>query len=218
MLAKERVDRWLDEALALRADFVAIQPDDARRTAIRSYLAATSQLIDLSGRLRFVLMEATNFAAFRFASQPPERERLIDLCIERKSAIGADVMSVALFDPPANSTNRAQPATPEVKAKLLKLIAATRQLDLVPRVAEFARSLQTTPPLGRGCGRDLARSRDAAGRASRTRMRKDCPSRPITPRELHELLAKIPDAQLSADEDARRDELVAWLAVMRARV
>jgi hypothetical protein len=212
MHAKARVDRWLEEALALRADFVAIGPEKARHAAIRSYLAATSQLIDLSGRLRFVLMEATNAAAFRFASQPDQRERLIDLCLQRKSAIGADVMSVALFDPPAGTANRAQPATPETKARLLKLIAVTRQLELVPRVAEFARSLQTTPPLVVAAAETLRE----VGMPQEERPgphEEGLPKPPITPHELHELLSKIPDSQLSAEEDSRRDELVAWLHV-----
>lgn len=212
MLSKDRVDGWLEAALALRADFVAIQPVDTRRTAIRGYLQAESQLIDLSGRLRFVLMEALNFGAFRFAGQPADRERLIDLCIERKSAIGADIMSLALFDPPSASANRAQPATPEVKAKLLKLISVTRQLELVPRVADFARSLQTTPPLVVAAAETLRE----VGLPQPERLgehEEGLPKPAIEPRELHELLAKIPDAQLSAEEDSRRDELLTWLEV-----
>jgi hypothetical protein len=212
MLTKQRVDRWLEEALALRSEFVPIQPVGARRAAIRSYLQTESQLIDLSGRLRFVLMEALNFAAFRFASQPADRERLIDLCIEQKSSIGADVMSVALFDPPGGTANRAQPATPEVKAKLLKLIAVTRQLDLVPRVAEFARSLQTTPPLVVAAAETLRE----VGMPQPERPgehEEGLPKPAIEPRELHEVLAKIPDAQLSPEEDSRRDDLLAWLEV-----
>lgn len=212
MQAKQRVDRWLDEAIGLRSEFVAIQPPATRHTAIRSYLAATSQLTDLSGRLRYVLMEATNFAAFRFAGQTKDRERLIDLSITRKCSIAADVMSVALFDPPANTQNRAQPATPETKARLLNLIAATRQADLVPRLAEFARSLQTTPPLVVAAAetlREVGLPQDERPGPTEEGL----PKPAITARELHELLSKIPDSQLSAEEDSRRDELLAWLKV-----
>ena len=209
LVAKQQVDRLLEQTLKLRADFPGLEGDDRRRTAIRNYLAVCSQWIDLSGRLRSVLNDTINAAAFRVASQPRERERLIDLLIARKSSIGADVMSLALFDPPANTPNRAQPATPAVKEKLLDLIAVTGQSELMPRLAEFARSLQTTPPLlvsaaetirQIGLPQDERPSRDAT-----------LPKPPITARGLHELLSKIPDQQLDAPQRSRRDELLQWL-------
>lgn len=210
MQVKERVDRWLDEAFHLRSQFTAIQGDAARHAAVRSYLQTESQLIDLSGRLRYVIMEAISYSSFRFANQPADRERLVDLCLEHKSAIGADVLSTALFNPPNATTNGVQPATPEAKAKLLKLIAVTRQLELAPRVAEFARSLQTTPPLVVAAAETL-REIGMPQTERPGEHEEGLPKPAIEPRELCDLLSKIPDAQLTAQEDARRDELVAWL-------
>lgn len=207
--AKEQADRQLEQVLTLRTGFTGIEDRDQRRTIVRNYLATCSRWIDLSGRLRAIQSETINSAAFRFAGHPADRERLIDLLLARRSSIGADIMSLALFDPPANTPNRAQPATPEVKEKLLRLIAVTGQLEMVPRLADFARSLQTTPPLVVSAAETIRQvglpQDERPGQAA------DVPKPPITARQLHELLTKIPRTQLSDEQNSRRDELVEWL-------
>src|SRR4051812_2089137 len=52
---KRRVDELLDVALAVRQQFAALKADAAQRDAVRNYLRTMSQLIDLSGRLRYAL-------------------------------------------------------------------------------------------------------------------------------------------------------------------
>jgi hypothetical protein len=208
--AWQRVDAALERTLALRADFIAIEPQQRRQQSIRNYLAVDTQLIDLTGRLRSILADAINAAAYRFASQPALREQLVDLLLIERSSIGADVMSLALFDPPAETPNKAQPATPELKRKLLKLVAETGEFTLLPRLAEFARSTQTAPPLVVATAETIRQ----VGLPQDERPNRDTtlPRPPITAAQLHEILAKIPAEQLSREDQSLRDELLAWLA------
>lgn len=209
--AKERVDRVTESVLAERTRFAAI-PADARKSQARAWLQAMSKLLDLSGRLRYVLVDAADFAAFRFASQPEQREKLIDFFTTHRSSIGAVVMAAALFDPPAKTPNGAVPATPSVKAKLLALIAVSGQMDLLPEVAEFLQAPSTSPELVLAAAetvRELGLPQEPRPNQDRT-----LPPPPITASRLYEVLAQLPSG-LPSEAEARRQALLSWLEVRR---
>jgi hypothetical protein len=103
--AKEFIDRELDDLLTVRVRFASLPDDSQRHTSLRNYLSTTAKLVDLSGRLQSDLIDILDDTADRFADVPPLRQRLLDFLSQRKSSVGAEVMSVDLIDPPATSSD-----------------------------------------------------------------------------------------------------------------
>src|SRR5947209_5815462 len=81
--AKDRVDRLLNQTLELRVGFAAIDAEP-RHDAINNFLATTSGLIDLSGRLRYMAFDALTFTADELASVPGMQEQLLDALLRRQ--------------------------------------------------------------------------------------------------------------------------------------
>ncbi|HEV2970663.1 MAG TPA: hypothetical protein VGY55_11900 [Pirellulales bacterium] len=209
--AKDRVDRQLNQTLALRTGFAALD-GDARHAAINNYLATTSGLIDLSGRLRYMLFDALTFTADEIADVPGVTDQLLDALLRRRSAIGAAVAVDLLFDPPADESEKDKipPASASTKRKVLELIAATGQMDLLKHVARFARDPKTPPVLlltaaetirQIGLPQDLRPGQDP-----------EVPPPAITAKELYGLLARIPAPQWPRQERSRVAELTTWLS------
>ncbi|OYV88939.1 MAG: hypothetical protein B7Z73_07465, partial [Planctomycetia bacterium 21-64-5] len=87
--AKNRADRLLDATLDLRRKFASLDDTPQRNAALCAYLAATSRLIDLSGRLRYLQVDAVNTAGPRLVARPGERLPLLDRFARDKSSVGA---------------------------------------------------------------------------------------------------------------------------------
>jgi hypothetical protein len=113
--AKQLVDRELDNLLITRTRFASLPDDNDRHAALRGYLLTASKLIDLSGRLRYDLVDILDDTADRLADQPGLRERLIDLLLEKHNGIGAFVMSVDLIDPSAQANEAGNAAANSLK-------------------------------------------------------------------------------------------------------
>ena len=208
--AKDRVDRLLDRALALRAGFAALD-GDAHHTAIENFLATTSGLIDLSGRLRYTSFDALSSTADAVATAPAVQDQLLDVLIRRRSSVGAMVAVDLLFDPLPDPTDKDKisPASPATKRKVLELIAATGQIDLVRFVAQFARDPKTSPSLLLTAAETLRQ----IGLPQDLRPGQDpkAPGPAITAKELLGLLGKVPAARWQPDQRSRVAELTAWL-------
>ncbi|HEY5311375.1 MAG TPA: hypothetical protein VIK18_02605, partial [Pirellulales bacterium] len=106
--AKARVDLMLDRRLEQRAQFAVLDPA-VQRDAIRSYLRVTSKLIDLSGRLRYLLADGLNAIAAD-TTDPSQRSQLLALLGEYRSSIGATAVAAWLTAPPPASP--AEPSPP----------------------------------------------------------------------------------------------------------
>jgi hypothetical protein len=119
--AKQFVDRELDNLLITRTRFASLPDDSQRHAALRGYLLTASKLIDLSGRLRYDLVDILDDTADRFADQPALRERLVDSLLEGHSNIGAFVMSVDLIDPPASTGENGNGDINSTKSQASKL-------------------------------------------------------------------------------------------------
>jgi hypothetical protein len=208
--AKDRVDRLLNQTLELRVGFAAIEPEP-RHEAINNFLATTSGLIDLSGRLRYMAFDALTFTADELAAVPGMQDQLLGALLRRRSAIGAAVAVDLLFDPPADEADKDKlpPVNPATKRRVLELIAATGQMDLVKHVARFARDPKTSPPLllaaaetirQLGLPQDLRPGQDPA-----------VPPPSITAKELYGLLTKVPQQQWKRSERSRVAQLTALL-------
>jgi hypothetical protein len=216
--AKQRVDRLLNQTLDLRVGFAAIDPE-ARHTAINNFLATASGLIDLSGRLRYMAFDALNFAADEISNIPGVQDQLLDALMRRRSGIGAAVAVDLLFDPPTDESEKDKPLpiSPSTRRKVLQLIAATGQMELVKHVARYARDPKTPPTLllaaaetirQLGMPQDLRPGQDPA-----------VPPPSITAKELYSLLTKVPQQLWQRAERPRVADLTIWLAErMRAGV
>jgi hypothetical protein len=213
--AQQRVDQLLEQTLALRTAFASADLGTRRRDALRYYLHVTSGMIDLAGRMRYQLRDALDFAAYRVANRPDLRDRAIDLLIERKSEIGAAVMAIAIFDPPADAANQAKPASEATKAKIIELIARTGEVSQVGELARFVRQSSASPEL-------VVLAADALRRIGlpqdqRAGQDKDVPKPAITAAELHGILSKLAESSLSAKARTLRGELLPWLAGRKER-
>jgi hypothetical protein len=214
--AKDRIDRQLEQTLVLRTGFAAL--DKSRQhTAINNYLAVTSGLIDLSGRLRYMAFDALTFTADEIASIPGLQDQLLDALARRRSTIGAAVAVDLLFDPPADEgeKDKPPPISPATRRKVLELIAASGQMDLVKHIARYARDPKTPPSLllaaaetirQLGLPQDLRPGQDP-----------EVPKPAITAKELLGLLTRIPAQQWPRGERARVADLTAFLS-QRAKV
>ncbi len=222
LVAKDQVDRLLNQTLDLRAGLADLSTDK-QRDAILHFLSTTSGLIDLSGRLRYMLFDVVSYVADEIDDSPAERDRLIEMLAAHKSSVGAMVAANQLIDPPPEAPAASgaeagsqsppepapQPAPPAVKRKVLELIAATGQMDLVPQLAEYARNPKTPPDLLLAAAETIR----AVGLPQDLRPGQDpeVPKPSITAHQLHDLLAKVPADAWQESERPRVAELLAWL-------
>lgn len=210
---KAAVDNLLDAVLEQRGSFAELPEGESRREAMRQFLRVTSRLIDLSGRLRYQLRDAIDVATYDLSPHPAAIDELIDLFTRERVSIGAAVMTYVLFDPPPESGVPPFPA--ETKKKVLALIAATRQGDLLPQLSRFVQQSGLPPELVVSAAyviRQVGLPQDAAAGQS-----DQLPPPPITARQLRDLVAAADAARLSPTLARSRRESLAWLEERIAR-
>jgi len=211
--AKAAIDLQLEQVLAQRTAFAALPADDARHAAMRHYLRATSALIDLSGRLRYLLFDALNHAADLTVERPASYEALLDLMLQYKSGVGAAVMANGLFDPPPNNPHGSIPVPGPAKFKILRLIAETGQYELLGDLATFIRTPNQPP-------RTVLAAVDAVrqlGIPQDPRPDQDptLPKPPITAQELHKIVSNLDDRRLSQEDRRAKAAQIKWLEEAR---
>ena len=134
---KTQIDAVLQRTLRARSGFVEMAPGDGRRPAIQAYLAATSSLINLSGRLRYTLSDLIDRAAYELEPYPNDYGKLLDLLLETNSSIGAAVMTYVLFDPEAGAD--ADPFSKDIKLKALRLAGRAGEIEVLDALSDFLR-------------------------------------------------------------------------------
>ena len=204
---KLRADGCLAQLIQVRQSLVQ-QNQMAERETLRAYLRCTVELVDVTGRINFGLVELMDEAAFLSASNQPQRERFVDLLSAAKCQLGAQVMSWALIDPPADNPNGAAPASYQLKVKLLHLISSTRCAAAVPVLARFLTHPQTTPDmilLAADTLRHIGLPQDP-----RPEDPANIPRPAITAQPLTEILKRLNPAILSEQQQKLRTELLAW--------
>lgn len=206
--AKARVDETLERLLATRTGFASLDAGDARREALRHYLRATSQLIDLSGRLRYTLRDAIASAATVTASDAGAYDQLLGLLAEYRSSIGMAVVAPSIFElyPAPEGTPR---VATETKLRLLRMIAASGNDDLLPFVA----SLVVQPRLPPQLVIEAAETIRQIGLPQDPRPGQDpeLPPPPITPHQLYDTVSAVNASGLSGNDAQRHAELSEWL-------
>ena len=209
LAAKARLDRGLEELLALRTSLAGFEPADKQRTAIRNWLAVVSRWIDAAGRLRYMEYDIFNTTAGQLAPVADRRERFVDLLTKYRSSVGAIVMSDALFDPPQGSPIYGRPVSPVLRAKLLELAAVTGETEVLPKLADFV----TLPKLPPALVIQAAETIRRVGLPQQPGPGQDpkLPEPAILAGELRAELAELKLPSTPADLGARRDVLLAWL-------
>jgi hypothetical protein len=210
-IAKKLVDEEIDKIVQLRFDVAAMPPGEVQREATRSFLRMSSTLIGLSGRLNYELRTMIIAASYALASQPADRERLVDQLDADGSAIGASLMAPLLLDPPRDSPNRAIPVRPAVKRKVLNLLSRRGRSEILPIVVRFLKNAQSSPTLtvaGADAIIRLGLSQDPQPVDDKNERE---PSALLSARELGEILENVDARGLSPEFAKHRTALVRWL-------
>ncbi|HEV3021242.1 MAG TPA: hypothetical protein VGX76_02200, partial [Pirellulales bacterium] len=212
LAAKSRVDRLLDEAIEVRRQFAVLPAGPEQDEAVRGYLRTTSRLIDLSGRSRYLHVDALSFAVRKLMARPADLGRLLDLLIAEQSSAGATVLVQHVLSPPG-APPRAMPPVAVVK-KLLELIRVTGERSLLPAVVAL---LELRSASSAEVAVEAAETIRAIGLPQDPRPQSDEPLPPpaVTAARLDEILSRIDPKRLTGDLAGRHAELRAWLAVRR---
>lgn len=208
--AQRRIDEGLERVIDLRTRFVELPENETRRALLRQYLEITSKMIDLSGRMRYLMRDGLGRASFEAAARP---DQVLDLLLENRSDVGALVVSRWLFDPPPRSGER--PASHSVKKKVIDLMAAGRKAAFLGVLAEFVRQPNSPPDLvihAAGVIREIGLPQDPDPTQD-----KDLPRPEITAKELYAILAAIDPARLPPSSSRQRDVLLEWLTLRSRR-
>lgn len=212
LAAKARVDRLLERTFAVRAEFATLPDNAALRDSLRTFLETTAKLVDLSGRLQYLLYDAANEAVVELAFDPAPMRRLIELFAKNRSAVGALAAAPLLFDPPAGEPGLPPPLPLDLKLALLELIKTTGQLELLDELADLVRDSASPTALRLAAAATI----EALGLPQSPRPGQDptLPPPEITAPELAKLLAALEAAQLTPKQRTERDELVVRLAAL----
>ncbi|MGE4105078.1 MAG: hypothetical protein AB7E74_24210 [Pirellulales bacterium] len=206
LAAKRQVDDTLQSTLALRGGFVELAANAEDRQALRNYLTTVSQLIDLSGRLRYLLSDVLYQAYAQLESDPAALATLARKLIDYRADIGAFVFAGRMS---AAADGRGRAPNAELVALTLQLVAENGSAELLSHVAAAIRSRRLPPPLLLQAIETVV----AVGIPQAPRAGQDpaLPKPAITPREMLAALTAIDAADLSEQQLARRTELTGLL-------
>jgi len=172
-----------------------------------NFLQASAALIDLSGRLRYLHRDALDIAANELAEHPVEYEQLIDLLAKYRATMGAIVMSEALLDPPPGNPERLVLLNAPLKLKILKLIAVSGAVELLPTLVALVKAAKQSPHVRLAAVETIR----AIGLPQQQRGGDAEPPPAITPAQLYEQLLRIPGESFTAADKVTLEELKKWL-------
>lgn len=205
--AKNAVDRLLDDTLEVRRQFAALPDDAARHDALCAYLRAVTQLTDLSGRLRYLQVDALSAALPRLVARPADARRLLDRLLEQRSSVGAFLAAQLCWATPEGiPAPRIEPA---VQEKVLQLIAATGESSVLPLLVGVVERAQQSPELAIAAAETIRSL--GLPQEPWPEPRESLPPPPTTPRKLRQALGHIAASQLRGDWARRHAELSRWL-------
>ena len=208
--AKQLADRCLERILGLRGHLATGASEEGQRQVLRTYLAIAAQCIDLSGRLRYVLYNAVNRAAYARNGQPDQLLELIAVLTRNRVSVGANVMIDALFDPPPETQLAPYPTA--MKLKVLDLLAAAGTAEVLPDLADFVRHTQDELLLVRAI--EIIRQ-IGLPEPPRPQQDPEVPPPPIAAEELRVRLASAPHGGALAGVEQRRAGLAGVARTVR---
>ena len=211
VVTKTQVDEELQTLLTLRGDFASEGDSPELRESMRQYLAMTSCMIDLSGRLRYLLRDAIDETTYANETNEAGLNELLALLREHRVGIGAVVLAEWLFDPPV--ATGLEPFSFEMKHKILRLIAESQEVDALGQVADFVQDEDTPPSLVLAAAQvihDIGLPQDPGPGQDPT-----LPTPLITAEALANVLADVDISEFTQTEMAQLEELTKWLAERR---
>ncbi len=176
---------------------------------LRNYLKVSSQLIDLSGRLRYLTFDVLRIATAELERLPRQRMQLTEILLRYRSEVGATMMVGYLFDGLPNEERVGAPASFPERSRLLDLIAASGQSELLRELAQFVNNPAADPRLVVQAAETIRR----VGLPQDPRPEQDAtlPAPDITARVLCASLARLQPGRLDPQSQAKRAALIAWL-------
>jgi hypothetical protein len=173
-------------------------------------LHASSELIELAGRLRYSLHDAIETASFVLDPHPTEFRGMIRLLTEQRVQIAASTLAYALLDPDEESG--AVPFSDEVKSGVLQLCRVSQDPQVVIFVAEFLRQPSVSAELALAAMEAIRQlGLPQTPREEQTERASDLSPPATTAGELLEILDRLEPQFVSDAQLARRDELRRWL-------
>ncbi|HVA46970.1 MAG TPA: hypothetical protein VNH11_11435 [Pirellulales bacterium] len=208
--AKNRADRLLDTTLELRRQFASLDDTPQRNASLCAYLAATSRLIDLSGRLRYLQVDAVNTAGPRLVARPGERLPLLDRFTRDKSSVGA--FFAARFWIAPDEQGRLPRVDRTTRDRVLQLAGQVDEPALLPLLVQSLIAPEASPEWTISLAEAIRRV--GLPQEPWPDPLETLPPPPITPSRLHEVLADMPVSALPGDLARRHAELIAWLETL----
>lgn len=228
LAGKQRVDRRLDATLEVRRQFAALDASETRQEALRAFLETASRLIDLSGRLRYLQVDAMHSSLRRLNQGSREFAQLVDLLIAYKSSVGATILSQQLLPQPADDPQPPRRTPLGIRIRANRPVLAAQNASSARKLLELAATAGDQTLLG-----TLSQlldsgllSGDLTIAVAETIRQIGLPQQPrpgtpdgpeippITPRKLYGHVSRVSGSQLSAGLAARRNELLGWLEVL----
>lgn len=205
--AKKTVDRLLDTTFDVRRQFALLDDTPERHAAICAYLAATSRLIDLSGRLRYLQVDAIQAAAPKLLNQLGDRQRLIDRFLRDKSSVGAFIAARQWLAP--GEDGRLPRIDRATRDRLLHLVGQVDDSMLLPLLVQSLLARDSTPEWTIAVAETIRRV--GLPQEPWPDPLEELPPPPITAGQLHDVLQRLPVSVLPADLARRHADLAAWL-------
>jgi hypothetical protein len=209
--AKNDVDRVLDQTLDLRRQFATLDADSARHGAICAYLAATSRLIDLSGRLRYQQVDAVTAAAPTISTMARDRQRLLDTFERQHSSVGAFFATRFWIAP--SEDGRLPRVDRATRKRVLALAGQVDEPAMLPLLVQTLNAREADAELVTSVAETIRRiglPQDPWPDPTEA-----IPPPPITPGSLYDALARIPASMLSGNLADRHAQLLEWLNALR---
>ena len=207
LAAKNQVDRLLDDTLDVRRRFAALPADPARHDALCAYLQTVSRLTDLSGRLRYLHVDALGAATPRLAARPADARRLLDRLLLERSSVGAFLAAQLCWATPEGAA--APPIEPALQQKVLQLVAATGETSILPFLAGVLEQAERDPAAAIAAAETIRRI--GLPQEPWPEPIEPLPAPPVTPRTLRAALGRIAASRLPGDLARRHAELTRWL-------
>ncbi|HJT33737.1 MAG TPA: hypothetical protein VJ783_16950 [Pirellulales bacterium] len=208
--AKNQVDRLLDDTLDVRRRFVESPADQTRHDALCAYLQAVSRLTDLSGRLRYLQVDALGAATPRLVSRPADAGRLLERLMLERSSVGAFLAAQLCWATPTGG--RAPTVEPALQQKVLQLVAATGETSVLPLLVTVLEQAARDPALAISAAETIRRI--GLPQEPWPDPIETLPDPPVTPRKLRAALSRIAASRLRGDLARRHAELTRWLDLL----
>ncbi len=140
-----KINRALSQLYRQRAEFAAIEDQEIRTEAARHFLGCATELIKLSGRLRYYTVDFFSDVGYELESDSEDYDDLLDLYIEKRHAVGALTSLSYLLDTIVDPTQ--SQLSDHLKGKILQLARAARDVRLLPLLAQLFRQKNISPEL-----------------------------------------------------------------------